>query len=355
MQPSPFIIDCDTGRDDALTLWLAMQTRMPLAGVVTSYGNTNLKQVTENTARVLSFVGGDTVPLFAGAEKPLKHHTLYAPVVLQRQKNIGNGLCNIDLPPSKRSLPEALSPKALADAIHTLAQKHGPLHYIIIGPATNFALIAQELGDELPKNVAQVTMMGGKFSDIWEADPTPDFNIASDPYAVQTIFQTGIPIRFLPVNATWPILVSLTDIQALIPTTPLAHMAKTIMEAHARHFAPDAVFRFHDPSILLAIQAPEGFKDRHLNIALDEHSNDFGRLIDPEREWFVRYTKQICKTANSSNIQFCVFSASLVFDLSDCRILLYVREPFQFRIPVSHMMEASHVRSLRPARPALCR
>ncbi len=70
MPLKPFILDCDTGRDDALTIWCAIALGLPFAGAVASYGNVVMTSVLDNTARVLSLAGCDNIPLFAGASRP---------------------------------------------------------------------------------------------------------------------------------------------------------------------------------------------------------------------------------------------------------------------------------------------
>jgi inosine-uridine nucleoside N-ribohydrolase len=276
----PFIIDCDTGRDDALTLWLAVNAGLPLAAVIASYGNTSLARVADNTAKVLSLAGRDDVPFLAGLEKPQRDHRLFEPVVVKRQKDSGNGLCNLEFPPSARGVVSPSMPGEMAEFLRKLAKEYGVLDYFIIGPASNFAAIAKALGGDLNNVVACITMMGGKFDPLWTEMSCPDFNMASDPYAVGEIMGLGMCMRFLPLNATWPICMTLAEIEELFPTTPLAKWAQALMIAHCLHFDRKHVFRFHDPSILLAAQMPERFSDKRLRLVLDENAEDFGRLIE---------------------------------------------------------------------------
>ena len=276
----PFIIDCDTGRDDAITLWLAALAELPLVGVVASYGNTSLEGVADNTARVLSLVGRDDIPLLVGLEKPQRDHKLYHSVVVPRQESSGNGLCNLEFPPSTRAAVPPSSPQDMALALQKLAHIHGALDYFIIGPASNFAATALALGEALKDTIARVTMLGGKLDSLWTEMPGADFNIASDPFAGDTVMRLGLPMRFVPLNATWPINMALPAIEALSPTTSLAKWAQDLMIAHCRHFAPEPIFRFHDPSVMLAAKMPEHFVERRLALVRDEASAEFGRLIE---------------------------------------------------------------------------
>ena len=276
----PLIIDCDTGRDDALTLWLAVKSNLPLAAIVASYGNTVVDNVADNTARVLSLVNGDIIPLIVGLARPQRDHKLFEPVVEGRQQVVGNGLCNLEFPKSPRSIPSSSTPEEMAYVLKDLAREHGALDYFVIGPASNLAATAKILDTSLKDTVARVTMMGGKLDPLWTQMPGADFNIASDPYAVDDVMRLGLPMRFVPMNATWPIVMTQQEVEVLRPITELAQWAQDLMLAHCRHYAPDATFRFHDPSVIVAAQLPEYYVEKRLALICDEESKDFGRLIE---------------------------------------------------------------------------
>lgn len=284
----PFIIDCDTGRDDALALWTAMAMNAPLAAVVTSYGNTSLENVTDNTARVLGLFSGDDIPLWACATAPAKDHKGYQNVVIPRQKAAGNGICNIELPVAERSIPDPISAVELAENIKTLAAKHGPLDYIILGPATNLAAACNVLGEDAVKYIARITMMGGTLDHMWEELSAPDFNIICDPFAIKTLFETAIDMRFVSLSTTWPIKMSLTELEALQTDSShtLAEISKTIMITHTRDFAPEPIFRFHDPAVIVAAQDDTTFKPHKISIIDDENHDEFGRLIYDEENGY---------------------------------------------------------------------
>ena len=56
--PTPVIIDCDPGHDDAMALLLALASpELELVAVTTVAGNQTLEKVTANAIRVLDVVG----------------------------------------------------------------------------------------------------------------------------------------------------------------------------------------------------------------------------------------------------------------------------------------------------------
>src|SRR5437588_308882 len=69
MTPTPIILDCDPGHDDAIALLLAVASpEVELIGVTTVAGNQTLDKTTNNALRVLEFAGRDDLPVYAGPE-----------------------------------------------------------------------------------------------------------------------------------------------------------------------------------------------------------------------------------------------------------------------------------------------
>src|SRR5829696_3100332 len=130
--PTPVIIDCDPGHDDAMALMLALASpELELVAVTTVAGNQTLEKVTANAIRVLDVVGADAIPVAAGADRPLVHLAGVASDVHGE-----TGLDGPDLPPPSRE-PEPLH------AVELMARelRKRPLTLIPVGPLTNIALL----------------------------------------------------------------------------------------------------------------------------------------------------------------------------------------------------------------------
>lgn len=66
-------MDCDVGNDDAMAILMALfHPKSNLVGVSTSFGNTSLKNATENTLRVLSTLGFTNIPVYKGSRCSLR-------------------------------------------------------------------------------------------------------------------------------------------------------------------------------------------------------------------------------------------------------------------------------------------
>ena len=282
MSQHPLMIDCDTGRDDALSIWVALALGCDLAAVVASYGNTVLDNVCENCLRVLHVAGRSDIPVWRGDNMPLADHPCIESIILPKQEMSGNGLCNLVLPGS----PAAAMPRdaqARAEGIRALAAEKGPVDYIILGPATNFAATIQMLGSDVAKVIRRVTMWGGKLDPLWESMPGPDFNFGCDPMAVKVLLdaasQYGLPVRFMPMDVTWLIEMNLAQLQTLKASEDtIAQTARALMIAHAQNFAPDNLFRFHDPCVIMSLLHEDQFKPVKAAIETDTSHADFGRL-----------------------------------------------------------------------------
>lgn len=283
MDDKPIIIDCDTGRDDALAIWIAQSGKLnkQLCGVVTSYGNVTINQVTQNTLRVLGLAGRNDVPVLKGASLPLRlDHRGFTDIIEPRQQKIGNGLCNVELPETSRPFRENLTDSELADHIKKFSEKNGALDYFITGPGTNFSATCDVLGDEIYNVINQVVIVAGKMDDFWEKVPGADFNLAADPFAIANILKTKLPVTFIPMDTTWHINMHVDAIKELTSDTPISQKAQEIMIAYCEDFSEDRVFRFHDPVALFADNYKDSFKTLKLGVVTDEEDSNFGRLTD---------------------------------------------------------------------------
>src|SRR5712692_3024100 len=111
MSPTPILIDCDAGHDDAIALLLALASpEVELLGVTTVAGNQTLPKTTANAIRVLEFAGRADVPVAAGADRPLVREPFVASYVHGE-----TGMDGPDLPPAQRAPVERHAADFLAD------------------------------------------------------------------------------------------------------------------------------------------------------------------------------------------------------------------------------------------------
>src|SRR3954447_16215544 len=181
--PTPVIIDCDPGHDDAMALLLALGSpELELAAVTTVAGNQTIEKVTANAIRVLDVAAAHAVPVAAGA-----HRALVYPARVASEVHGETGLDGPDLPPPSRP-PEPLhavelQARLLRERPHTLAA---------VGPLTNIALLLA-LHPELTGGIERLVTMGGALAGGNTA-PAAEFNIWAGPEAAARVLASGLDI-----------------------------------------------------------------------------------------------------------------------------------------------------------------
>jgi inosine-uridine nucleoside N-ribohydrolase len=189
--PTPILIDCDPGHDDAIALLLAIASpELELLGVTAVAGNQTVDKTTANAIRVLEFAGRGDVPVAAGADRPLVRDQFVAADVHGE-----TGLDGPDLPPP-RSKPVA------QHAVDFLAEKirssERPVTLVAIGPLTNIALLLALHPDARPE---RIVLMGGAIAE-GNVTPAAEFNIWCDPEAAARVFASAIDVTMVGLDVT---------------------------------------------------------------------------------------------------------------------------------------------------------
>ena len=70
--PTPIVLDCDPGLDDAIAIMVALGSpEVEVLAVTTVAGNAPLHHTTANAIRVLDHLERADIPVAAGADRPL--------------------------------------------------------------------------------------------------------------------------------------------------------------------------------------------------------------------------------------------------------------------------------------------
>jgi purine nucleosidase len=175
----PYLIDCDTGIDDALALLYACASpEIDLVGVTCVAGNVTARQVAENTLAVLELAGRSEVEVALGREVPL-----IRPLEIAPQAHGPRGLGYAD-PPAPAT---EISDRHAVDVILDAARHHeGRLTLVTLGPLTNLAMAVLR-DPSLPGRLRWV-LMGGSYRSAGNTAPTTEWNIHVDPEAAHIAF-----------------------------------------------------------------------------------------------------------------------------------------------------------------------
>ncbi|MGE0415474.1 MAG: nucleoside hydrolase, partial [Acetobacteraceae bacterium] len=181
----PVILDCDPGTDDAFALMLALASpEIDLRAVTVAGGNVGLDRTLAN-ALALVALAESSVPVFAGADRPL-----LGAFVSEERVHGADGLSGISLPTGGAPRPDLA-----VDAIRRiLRESNSPVVLLGIGPATNLALALMAEPALLPK-VARIVLMSGAWAE-GNITPAAEFNAWSDPEAVAVLLASGCMVEF---------------------------------------------------------------------------------------------------------------------------------------------------------------
>jgi purine nucleosidase len=236
---APLMMDVDTGVDDAVAIAMALGLEADLVGISTVAGNVNVDIATRNTLRVLSLLGGEDVPVFRGASKPLVASLHHAPYV-----HGDDGLAGANLPEPTITEQELTAPEAI---VAMAEEFDGELVFVSVGPMTNLAM-ALSLRPRIAQQIARVVIMAGAYSVPGNRTPFAEFNSYIDPHALHQVYQaewneiyaTGLDVTH-QVAITEPLWKSIPE-----GGNPAAVLVRAVSE-RAIHQGREPGFYLHDP------------------------------------------------------------------------------------------------------------
>lgn len=198
------IIDCDPGIDDSLALMLALSLEeLNVVGITIVCGNTPTSLGLKNAKKILRKMGRLDIPVYTGAEKPLKKAYENA-----LDTHGPDGLGESNLPEV-----EGEEGKSQGDALTFLKETFSSMDcsLIALGPMTNVALLYQE-APEAWKQIKRIVSMGGSFKSHGNCSPVAEYNYWCDPDAAAVVFDaaaaTGKIIEMVGLDVTRQIVLT---------------------------------------------------------------------------------------------------------------------------------------------------
>lgn len=185
--PRTFLIDTDTASDDAVALIMALRAPdVSVAAITVVAGNVDLQQATRNALYTVELCGA-TVPVHAGAAKPLLRVYQNATWFHGR-----DGLGDHNYPAPRQS-PH---PKHAVDAIVETIEANPGLVLVTLGPLTNIALAVSKSPASVSK-VSRCVVMGGAPCCEGNVTPAAEYNIWVDPEAASIVMRSGLPVELI--------------------------------------------------------------------------------------------------------------------------------------------------------------
>lgn len=216
MKPA-FLIDTDTASDDAVALIMALRsTDVRVLAITAVAGNVNVHQAARNALYAAELCGSN-VPVYVGAEKPLRREHQSADWFHGK-----DGLGDHSYPAPRRA-PEK---KPAVDAIVETIEANPGLVLVTLGPLTNVALALQRKPDIATK-VSRCVIMGGAPCCEGNVTPAAEYNIWCDPEAARIVMRSGLPVELVGWHlCRGEAALNLNDIERVLSLdTPLARFA----------------------------------------------------------------------------------------------------------------------------------
>lgn len=212
----PFLIDTDTASDDAVALIMALRApQVQVLAITTVAGNVNVQQASRN-ALYTAELCDSLVPVFLGAEKPLRRAHVSAEWFHGRDGLGDHGY-------AARRAPEK---QGAVDAIIETIESHPGLVLVTLGPLTNVAL-ALEKKPGIAAKVSRCVVMGGAPCCEGNVTPAAEYNLWCDPEAARIALRSGLPIELVGWHlCRGEAMLNPTDIQRVLSFgTPVAEFA----------------------------------------------------------------------------------------------------------------------------------
>jgi inosine-uridine nucleoside N-ribohydrolase len=234
-RPTPIVLDTDIGGDidDAFALALVLHSpELDLRAVTTVSGDTEARA--RLAAKMLAVAGRPDIPVAAGNPGS----TLDAP-----QTRWADGF----------STPALVAAGAVDLMKSQIDRARGQLVLVAIGPLTNVAALLKQHPEEA-RRIHEIVLMGGSIKRGYypNSGPTPEYNIAADAAASQSVFSAGIPILMAPLDVTARLQLEQPNLDRLFALrTPLSDALQALYKLWGQ-----PVPTMHDPMAVSLLLDP---------------------------------------------------------------------------------------------------
>ena len=282
------IIDTDPGQDDAVALLLALASEeLEILGITCVAGNVPLSLTSENARKILELTRYTEIPVFAGADRPIKRTLVTAEHV--------HGKTGIDGPVLEKPKIKLQSKEAIEFIIETiLSYPKDEITLCTLGPLTNIGLAFQR-EPRIKTLIKEIIMMGGGFFEGGNITPAAEFNIYVDPEAAAEVLVSGIPITMLPLDVTHKALTSRSRIESFRKIGNKAGIATAEMLDFFERFDVEKYGSeggpLHDPNVIVYLLRPEFYEGKYVNVEI-ELGSDLTRGMTVVDWWNVTTRKK---------------------------------------------------------------
>lgn len=203
----------DDGSPDGTSalLYLLVQPNVDLKGVGISYGEAHPAIYIQHIGRMLDHFGFPDILLGAGIDGSLSGNEGFPEWLRQSANNFWGW----PIPNAEKTYPVQDDADLI---ISVVKQSQEPVTLFFSGPFTNLALALRK-APEIRNNIAALYMMGGavyvpgNVHDFYpdSANVYADWNPYSDPQATKEVFESGLQMYLIPLDATNQVRIDKSD------------------------------------------------------------------------------------------------------------------------------------------------
>ncbi|KGN61455.1 probable uridine nucleosidase 2 [Cucumis sativus] len=255
--PKKIIIDTDPGIDDAMAIFLALQSpELEVLGLTTIFGNVYTTLSTKNALHLLEIAGRTDIPVAEGSHVTITNGTKLRVADFVHGND---GLGNQNFPPPNGK------PIDQAAAVFLVEQANlypGEVTVVALGPLTNIAL-ALQLDSGFAKKIGKIIILGGAFFVNGNVNPAAEANIFGDPEAADMVFISGADVIVVGLNVTHQVVLTEADRDKLARSNGkfakyLCQIMDIYFSYHKDSYEIKGVY-LHDPATLIAAVDPTLF------------------------------------------------------------------------------------------------
>lgn len=276
---SKIIFDTDPGIDDAMALLLLHAIDdLDIRGITTVFGNASIEDCSRNALYICERFN---LPynVYQGAGIKLNGDVEEAYPDFVHGKD---GLGDIDQNPVSALVQEE---SAIDFIIREVEAHANDITLLAVGRLTNIALALQQ-APELHEKISEIIIMGGALEASGNVTPWAEANIHGDPEAAQVVFESGVPLVMVGLDATMSNPMTrdhLNDVTTQLGDAGifLRSIKKCYLDFHASQGVFDS-FPIHDSTAVLRLARPEFFEETagHLECVLRGDQRGRTKLVE---------------------------------------------------------------------------
>jgi pyrimidine-specific ribonucleoside hydrolase len=252
--PIPVIVD-DDGSPDGVTalLYFLSYPRFDVRAVTISQGEAHPELFAGHILQLLAGLGKPDIPVGAGRSTPLEGNNAFP----DPWREASDRFWDIDLSPASVESASVPAAELIVDTINNSAE---PVLVFVSGTHTNLAE-ALRSDPGIGKNIRDIYIMGGSvykpgnIKSDWPSidNSVAEWNIWVDPLAAKEVFESGLPLHLIPLDATQQVVWTQADISGWISSSaPEGELAGKLLQMMLNDWSANGVYIW---DLVTAVQA----------------------------------------------------------------------------------------------------